>query len=94
MPSNYKNRLDRIETMLEFLQLAYTRCKDLFHEECHYYVYINQDNEVEIIVKRPGLNQAALTWKHSDVIFSGDNSELCEYLESLQTKNNVVKLHR
>ena len=80
--------------MLEFLQLAFTRCRDLFHDECHYYVYIDGDNEVEIIVKRPGLNQSALTWKHSEFIFAGSNVELCEFLETLKPKSNVVPISR
>lgn len=78
--------------MLKFLKLAYTRCKDLFQDECHYYVYVDKNDEVEIIVKRPGLNRPALTWKHSQFIFSGSMQELTDYLEKLKPANKVVPI--
>ena len=78
--------------MLEFLQLRYTKCKDLFKSECKYYVYINGSDEVEVTVKKPTLTEPAISWKRDNMIFSGSNQELCEFLESLKPTNKVVPI--
>ena len=90
--SNYQKRLTRLENMLDFMKIAFTKCKSLFQDECHYYIYINQADEVEIIVRKPGFNRPALTWEHSGSIFNGTIDELSDYLETLTATNNVVSI--
>ena len=92
MNTNYQRRMERVENMLDFLKLVYSKSKDLFNNECHYYVFVGDDNEVEIIVRKPGLNYPALTWNHSDFIFNGSMDELQEFIENLQPSNKVVPI--
>ncbi len=92
MTTNYKNRLTRVENMLDFMKIAVTKCKSLFKDECHYYIYINDCDEVEIVVRKPSFNYAPLTWKHSSSIFTGSIDELRDYIESLTPATNVVPI--
>ena len=92
MNSNYQKRQDRVENMLDIMKIVFTKCRSLFHDECHYYIYINDCDEVEIIVRSPRFNQAALTWKHSNTIFKGTINELRDYIETLTPTDNVVSI--
>ena len=78
--------------MLDFLKVAWTRTKDLFNEECVYYVTIDEADQLVITVRKPSLNRAALTWKQSDCYFSGSTQELSDFIENLKPKNNVVHI--
>ena len=92
MNTNYKRRLERVENMLDFMKVSWTKIKDLFHDECTYYVRISEENEIEIYVKKPSLNRAALTWSHQNIIFNGSIHELSDFIENLKPSNNVVHI--
>ena len=77
--------------MLEFLRLPFSFTRDLFKDNAVFYIYLPDDETLEIRVERPSLSKTSLTWGTEDYKFAGTMDELREYLETL-TASNVVPI--